>query len=575
MMKLKLKFFLAIALLKIVFLQTKQDIINEAIKYGYDLTNPEDSFFNDICLRFDYIKKDLTLEYRRNFYFFPDKQNNIITFQRPKRDNIKDCFSKSSSFSSVFLNYTIYFFFPIIVLQVILILVSLIWRYKDSTNNTPYLKLKRQNKLDNAKDLQNENNTNASETNNFNKNKNKTNFHELIQESDENNTEKSPPVNETKEHLQIEQLSDSKNINKHLAPNSGEPLANENKKQDENPEPSPAVEKSTDNYTFGMNFGKGYQFSSDNNINNKNSNEDKDENKKEKIEDKMKRIQYVYEQMNQNKIIKKRNIKNKNNNMKTSINEDSPIIVHVPLNQRKKIYSREEYFYFGYLLARIEDKRDLFEIYLDLLEQCQLIFKFMYAPFNIYEDRKLQILYYSLKLNLYFLFNSLLINDSVINNIYDNKNHFINDFYRSIYSSLFTYILGLFLYYLTNIKQVLIRRRYQLMNIKINEPRVNNEVVKITMNFCLILLHNKLILFSIVIILIVCYSFYVCYSFCVAYHFSQVLLIKCVLLSITISQITPLIACWVPAILRKNAIKKKNMKLYDITKLIELFYIPW
>jgi hypothetical protein len=562
---MKLKFLLTISLLKIVFLQTEEEIIDEARKYGYDLTNPEDLFFHDICLRFDYIKKDLTLEYRRNFYFFPEDKKEIITFQRPIRDNIKDCFSKSSTFSSIFLNYSIYFFFPIIMLQVLLMLSSLLWSYKDSTKNTPYLKLKHQKKIGNEDDMHKENNNKVGEIN-----KKKSDFHEFVQETDENHSEKIPQVNETKEHLQIDQLSDSHDINKHFTSNSGEPYGNDNKKQEDSQEPSPAVEKSTENYTFGVNFGKGYQFSSDNNINN---NENKDENKKEKIEDKMKRIQYVYEQMNQNKIIKKNN-KNKNK-LVNSINEDSPIIVQVPLNKMEKIYSREEYFYFGYLLARIEDKRGLFEIYMDLLEQCQLIFKFLNGPFNIYEDRKLQLLYYAIKLNLYFLFNSLLIDDSVINDIYDNKNHFIDDFFRSLNSALFTYIIGLFLYYLTNIKQVLIRRRYQLMNFKITDARINSEVVKITMNFCFILIHIKLIFLFIIIIIIICYSFYVCYSFCMAYYFSQMLLIKCVLLSITISQITPLLACWFPAILRKNAIKNKNMKLYDITKIIELLYIPW
>lgn len=564
---MKLKYFLALSLLKIIFLQSKENIIYEASKYGFDLTDPEDSFFHDICVRFEYIKKDLTLEYRRNFYFFPMSKDKDKTFQRPIRNNIRDCFSKGGTFSTIFLNFAIYFFFPITIIQGIIILSKFVLGYKDSTKNTPYLKLKRQKKLGSENDMQNQISSNASDVTKFNNKK--SDFQEFIQETDENHIETSPPVIETKEHLQINQIADANDINKHLAQKPSEPLGNENKKQDDNQEPSPAVEKSTENYTFGVNFGKGYNFSSDNNINN--NKDHKDENKKEKIEDKMKRIQYVYEQMNKNKIMKKKG----KNKVSPNINEEIPIMVQVPLNKMEKIYSREEYFYFGYLLARIEDKRDLLEIYIDLLEQCQLIFKFFNAPFNIYEDRKLQIMYYTIKLNLFILFNSLFITNSVINNLYDNKNHFTNDFFRSMYSALLTYAIGLFLYYLTNIKHVLIRRRYQLMNIKINDLRVNNEVVKLSMNFCLILLHNKLILFFIACLFIICYSFYICYSFCMTYYFTQVLLIKCVLLSITISQITPVIACWVPAILRKKAIQKKNMKLYDFTKLIELFYIPW
>ena len=264
------------------------------------------------------------------------------------------------------------------------------------------------------------------------------------------------------------------------------------------------------------------------------------------------------------------NFKNSSNN----INSDSPITISLPKNM-EKIYTREEYFYFGYLLARIEDKRSIFKIYMDLLEQCQIIFKFFYVPMNIYEDRKLQVVYYLMKFNLYFLFNSLLIKSSIINDIYDNKNSFINDFYRSLKATVCTYIIGLFLYYLTNIKQVMIRRRYKLINIKINDSRLNGEVVKFSMNFCLILLHNKLTLLFIVFFILFIYSSYITFSFCSVYTHTQLLLLKCVILSITISQITPLILCWIPAILRKLALKKKKVRLYDITKFVELFYIPW
>ena len=341
----------------------------------------------------------------------------------------------------------------------------------------------------------------------------------------------------------------------------------EHKSKEDNIEPSPVVEKSTENYTFGINFGTGYHFSINNNINKE---EKKDENKEEK-EDKIKRIQYVYEQINKNnrKMFNK-NIKNSNND----INKDSPITISLP-KKMEKIYTREEYFYFGYLLARIEDKRSIFKIYMDLLEQCQIIFKFFYVPMNIYEDRKLQVVYYLMKFNLYFLFNSLLIKSSIINDIYDNKNSFINDFYRSLKATVCTYIIGLFLYYLTNIKQVMIRRRYKLINIKINDSRLNGEVVKFSMNFCLILLHNKLTLLFIVFFILFIYSSYITFSFCSVYTHTQLLLLKCVLLSITISQITPLILCWIPAILRKLALKKKKVRLYDITKFVELFYIPW
>ena len=38
----------------------------------------------------------------------------------------------------------------------------------------------------------------------------------------------------------------------------------------------------------------------------------------------------------------------------------------------KITYSKEEYFYFGYALASLMDNRNIFQIYLDLLNQCQI-----------------------------------------------------------------------------------------------------------------------------------------------------------------------------------------------------------
>ena len=50
-------------------------IILKASNFGYDLTNPYDEFFIDICIAFSDNKKDVTLDYRRKYFFFL----NIVT----------------------------------------------------------------------------------------------------------------------------------------------------------------------------------------------------------------------------------------------------------------------------------------------------------------------------------------------------------------------------------------------------------------------------------------------------------------------------------------------------------------
>ena len=85
-------------------------------------------------------------------------------------------------------------------------------------------------------------------------------------------------------------------------------------------------------------------------------------------------VQQIYEEINPTK----KKIKEKfNNNNQNELNNDT-IDIFSSTESEKKAYVREEYFYFKYLLARIEDKRNIIQIYFDLLEQCQIFFKIFY-----------------------------------------------------------------------------------------------------------------------------------------------------------------------------------------------------
>ena len=582
----KLEIILILTLLKISLFHSQDIIIVKAKENGYDLTDPEDHFFHDICLQFRFIKKDITLDYRRQYYFFPLNKNNQMNSklisQRPIRNNSNDCiFSNNTSFSNLFSNLVFLCFFPIFLIQFFLIINALFLKLKDATTNTP-LKKRMKNKnykkeKEKEKRIKNDNKIAFSK---FTPEMNNYQFSETLQKINDENEITDVIISNKKQNSSNNDINDI-NINKQNINNDKNKKEKEEKSNDENSEPAPAKEKSADNYTFGIQFGKGYKFTNNGSLKgstkSENSNDIKKENNDEKKDnfekkgDKMKRIQYVYEQMNQNK--RKTNIINKVNK-NNNINSDTPIIFNNKKNM-EKFYVREEYFYFGYLLARIEDKRTVLQIYLDLLEQCQIFFKFLHTPFNIYEDRKIQIVYYLTKINIYFLINCQLIKSSVINDVYDGKNKFINDFIRSIFATFITYGIGLIFYYLTNVKKQLIKRRYKILNMAIIDARLNNEIIKFTMNFCLNFLFNKLLLLSIVFMIIFLYSSYVCFSFCSVYYFNQFLLLKCVLLSISISLITPIFACWLPALLRKISLQKKKGTLYDLTKNIELLFIPW
>ena len=592
MSKLLISFIICINL-KTIFSQSEKIFIQARSK-GFNLNDPNDPFFHDICLQLEIFPKDVTLEYRRKNFFNSGKPRNDVEFQRPLRNDTKECFFINNSINNIFGNISIILFI-IFMIQFFLIINVLLIKVNVSIQNSPYNKLMKINQKNNKKNEKNiniindpknpyskftseEKKVNEDQDNNIN---NKENTKELMfnesqrpmfikqdnQAQDEIKNENH--YNDYDEHQQAS--SAAAKID--LVQVKEEQDNQDNKKQNNLDEVDIPKEKSTDNYTFGFNFGTKYNFNNNiKNNNTNNENEEENEKKQNALEkkEKMKRIKEIYEEINP---IKKKINENINNNTHNNMNSDTTVIF-TSQEQEKKVYVREEFFYFKYLLARIEDKRTLSQIYFDLLEQTQIIFKFCTVPFNIYEDRKLQAIYYLTKINLYFLINSLFINNSVINDIYDNKNNIKSDIIRSLKVTLITFFICFFLYKLTNLKRVLIRRRYKLINLKISNKLLNVEIIELTKRFCNKFLRHKILIFFTLVFVIVAYSYYICYSFCKVYQKTQILLLECVTFCIVFSQMIPFIVCWIPAYIRKKSLDLKNAKLYDLTKKVELFFIP-
>ena len=576
-------------------------IVLKAQKQGYNLSNTNDEFFVDICSNYSYNKKDITLDYRQHYFFFP--QNKSITYQflYTKRNSTYLCFLDFFDFNNFFSNLAFYFIFPLFLFQISILSVVLLISLDKPLYNTPFKKKEMQQKYKNKCFLCKKYNERKK---NFTKLNSETNNIEIDNSINKfNETEKGLNVPDNINSIKKEELLNNNSNDSHqpfnksikysisnttdvLEPNIQESKAtakfnvyinkinkdeyekeknnelNNNKIINDNKEDSYSYhEKSLDNYSFGINAKKGYKFNNnfykdEKIIISSKRNEDKNINK----EDKKKQTEFIYNSINKD--------------INKSINNYSNYIPPIKKNLVNFEYVREEYFYFGYLLARIEDKRSIIDIYLDLLEQCQIIFKVFFISFNIYEDIKIQMVYYTVKLQLYFLFNCLLIKDYVINNIYDNKNFLSHDIYRSFLASIYTYCAGLILYYLSNIKRTLIKRRYKLENMRILEPRINLEIYKVTYSICIDYLYNKIIIFTFTVLIIFLYSFYICFSFCAVYKNTQIYILKGVIFSVIISLISPFIFCWVPSYLRQVSIYSKDEKFYSLVKLIERLFIP-
>jgi len=592
MSKFLISFIICINL-KTIFSQSEKIFI-QARSRGFNLNDPNDPFFHDICLQLEIFPKDVTLEYRRKNFFNSGKPRSDVEFQRPLRNDTKECFFINNSINNIFGNISIILFI-IFMIQFFLIINVLVIKVNVSIQNSPYNKLMKINQKNNKKNEKNINIINDPK-NPYSK---FTSEEKQVNEDQDNNINnkentKESTINESQRPMFIKQDSQAqdeiKNENhyndydEHQQASSAaakidlvqvkeEQDNQDNKKQNNLDEVDIPKEKSTDNYTFGFNFGTKYNFNNNiKNNNTNNENEEENEKKQNALEkkEKMKRIKEIYEEINP---IKKKINENINNNTHNNMNCDTTVIF-TSQEQEKKVYVREEFFYFKYLLARIEDKRTLSQIYFDLLEQTQIIFKFCTVPFNIYEDRKLQAIYYLTKIHLYFLINSLFINNSVINDIYDNKNNIKSDIIRSLKVTLITFFICFFLYKLTNLKRVLIRRRYKLINLKISNKLLNVEIIELTKRFCNKFLRHKILIFFSLVLVIFAYSYYICYSFCKVYQKTQILLLECVTFCIVFSQMIPFIVCWIPAYIRKKSLDLKNAKLYDLTKKVELFFIP-
>ena len=574
--------------IKSIFSQSEYLLIN-AREYKINLSDENDPFFHDICVNLNkLVDKDITLDYRRKYYFYKKYANKQINFQRPLRNNSNDCFMINNSFEATFSNLGM-IIVGIVSVQIILIFMILIKKFSGSFNNTPNEKLLQINKKNKkTKNIKNENNNNTIKINNGTNSYSKFTAEVKKEENDNNydNTDmamvdtkimdSTNPMNKIEENNNnengkqnsVEEENEEK-IDSKLEMNSIKEIKKSDRKDQNNlDEIDIPKEKSQENYTFGFNFGTKIIIGN-NNMNNINSKQKEEkENSKENKENKMKRIRQIYDEINPSKKKEENVNKNITNN---SINNE--IAVFAPPQQIKKLYVREEYFYFKYLLARIEDKRSVFQIYMDLLEYNQIIFKLYPNSFNIYEDKKIQILYYLTKIEIYFLINCLLIKSSDINDIYDNKSTILSKFIKSLKSTIITYFISLFLYKLTNIKKVLIKRRYKLINLKVSNSIIKEEISKLTRTICEKFLYNKFIVFIIFIALFVSYSFYITFSFCKTYPNSQLILLECVAFNILISQLSPFIACWIPAFLRRKAIDLKEVTLYDLVKFIEFFFV--
>ena len=243
------------------------------------------------------------------------------------------------------------------------------------------------------------------------------------------------------------------------------------------------------------------------------------------------------------------------------------------------ILSSDGLFYLSHTNSIIYDKRTFIQIYFDILSHCQIFF-FIKKFFFIYEDKKTTIIYYSIKLNLYIIFNIIQLNSvSIINKIYDNKFTFLESLIRCLIVTILVNVFSQILFVFTNSKKTFIKHITKIRSSLHKNSALLNYSIKEIIYLINNNLFGKLMILFILNILIYLYSFYYSLCFCSTYFYTQFIVLINIIICIIISQIFPFILALIPAYLRRISLKNgkndtKSERLYSLSKIINLLFLP-
>ena len=597
LLKIILKLFLLIIAIKSDNItDPNEKIIKLSEEQGYNIRIPEDKFFNDICKYFSSENNtDVSLEYRRKYYYYPNGKQLVITnnyrlnqvFSEPIRNNIYSCFKNYLTINYLYINITLYFIVIIFLFQFSILMLFLCGKYRSVSEKTPeeyinYINKNKKKCLFRKSLLKNKifiNNYIFPSSQNIKTNENNNTQDGFKTLNEENNNS---GLNNDNNSYNIDNSKDQniKNEDRNLKHQKFLSLTIEKINNEENELKKDDL-NTTGDFKHGLDEYEDNKNNEDNNKqysqNTKNNNFNADEiytfgglkldvNNKEESNEKKKIVPDI------EKAEKTEYVYNKINNIKKPIINNNNYYDN--MNQGDNILTKEELYYSGYSVVMLQDKRSFKDIYFDILSHCQIIFHFL-PNFYIYEDSRLRMIYYTFKLFLYFIVITFLFNDiSIINQIYDNKLTFFDYFVKSLIATIIVNLISQLLFFLTNSKRTYIRYTNKLTNSIFGKKRIIKYVLKDIIELINYNLFWKILLMFFFSIIIFIVSSYLSICFCIAYYNTQFIVLKCIVISVMISQICPFFLALIPAKLRKKAIDNKNNKLFICSKIIDSYFLP-
>ena len=524
-------------------------IIDYCSEQGYNITNPNDKFFNDICSVFySKKKKDVSLEYRRKYYYYSNSNESTQIllnsteindeFPEYKRNNIFFCFKHNLSFWLIVYNISIYIIVLIFIIQMVSFIFLFIGDYENASKNdkSRYLNIVK-NKNKKPKKVKQEKKVISVHNEENPIENNKTNGFSPLNEETKNNLD----INKDLENGQIiegKQIEFNESLNQNKIKDKNDP-------NQEEPKLNNKSIKIIDDFTFGDKVVPKEISGTKDEITNTKSDKSKE-----------KDTRYIFNKMN-----------------------NKPIKVNIKDKEKHNNLIADELFYSHYSSAALlQDKRSLKQIYFDILSHCQIICSFIQYSF-IYEDLDVILLYYSIKVELYFLFNIIVLNsDSVINKLYDKKFTFTDCIIKCLIATILVNIISQILFTFTNSKRKFIKHINRLNNSLFNQTNLKNNLLNYTLREIILIINNnlyeKLMILCFINIIIFIFTFYCIICFCSTYFYTQFIVFQNIAISIFISQTSPFLLAFIPAILRKKSLDKESEKLYYFSQYITSVFLP-
>ena len=544
------------------------DLYNYAISQGYNIFNPSDSFYKDVCTPFnsenktDVLITDRKKDYFTNEYAFCEEgcnfENINIDLNKVKCNcqikkemktdtkfstsklfgnfykidsysNFKILICFNLAFSSIGLknNYGCYILSTIIFLFISTTVINLI-TYTKKVNELLEAILERQEKLINISTNKNNQNHNKNELRDG-KNDDKEEKPKISQES--NNKLKTIKKKKKKKKKKIKKTKIQENIIKD-AINNNKNFDNSEKREmnQENNIIKYLPKKDSTNSLRALEI----------------SCKSKEELMKSKIDIS------VFVKKDNSAIVKTENDKNEK--------VIDFIINNIEKEKRKNYFNNEELNSLEYKYALEIDDRTYMKYYWSLLKLKHLII-FTFISNDDYNIFLLKLGFFFISCSLYFAVNGMFFSDDSIHKQYEDKGkyNFLYQIPKILYSTIISAITNLLLKKLSLSQKDISKLKH---NLDINKAKESSENIKKCLKI-------KFMIFILVGFILLCFFWYYLSCFCSVFVNTQIPLLKDTIISYGLSMIYPFGLNLFPGLLRIPSLKKDDRKIiYIISKII-------